>query len=380
VARKKSSEKTTKTGETRVALVHDWLVTQRGGENVLLEIARLFPAADIYTLVHARGQVHPELEAHRIHTSFIQGLPGSPQAFRRYLPLFPAAVESFDLSSYDLVLSTSHCVAKGVKVPEGRRHIAYIHTPMRYLWDQLEEYLPQVPGRKLLAPLARLATTPLRRWDVKSAQRPSQLLANSQYVAARIERVWGRQARVLYPPVDTEFFGQAPEESREGYLVVSALVPYKRVDLAVVLATEDQLPLTVLGDGSELQRLKRIAGPTVRFAEATGPGSLRDAYAKAKALLFCGVEDFGIVPVEAMAAGCPVVALRQGGAVETVIGHGDEATGVFFDTPTVDALRVAVQHADQIIGRNGFRRSVLQKQARRFDRKVFIQAFRDVLH
>jgi glycosyltransferase involved in cell wall biosynthesis len=191
--------------------------------------------------------------------------------------------------------------------------------------------------------------------------------------------VWGRHARVLYPPVDTSFFEETSHEPRNGYLVVSALVPYKRVDLAVALATLDGLPLTVLGDGPELERLKRMAGPTVRFEDASGPASLRDAYAKARALLFCGVEDFGIVPVEAMAAGCPVVALGLGGALETVVGDGDDLTGVFFDRPTIDALRDAVQRADQIASRDGFRRGVLQERARRFARDTFIQGFEAVV-
>ena len=182
----------------RVALVHDWLVTQRGGENVLLELGRLFPAAPIFTLVHAPGRVHPEIEAHPIHTSFIQKLPGAPRHFRQYLPLFPAAAESWDLSRFDLIVSSSHCVAKGVHTHAGQLHLAYVHTPMRYVWDQMPQYLASLPIQALSEPLARVAAVPLRRWDVTSAQRPHILVANSRFVASRIARVWGREAEVVY--------------------------------------------------------------------------------------------------------------------------------------------------------------------------------------
>ncbi|HET6343558.1 MAG TPA: glycosyltransferase, partial [Myxococcota bacterium] len=361
-----------------VALVHDWLVSQRGGENVLLTLARMFPEAPIYTLVHGAGRVHPELERRIIHTSFIQRLPGAPRRFRPYLPLFPRAVEAWDLSAYDTVISTSHCVAKGIRTHAGQRHVAYIHTPMRYLWDQMPHYLPR-PAR-LWTPLARLAAWPLRRWDVTSAQRPDVLVANSEFVAARIGRVWGRASEVIYPPVDVDFFAAAPDPAaRRGFVAVSALVPYKRLELAIGLANARRLPLTVVGEGAERARLRALAGPTVRFEHGLSREALRALYAGAEALLFAGEEDFGIVPVEAMAAGCPVIAFDAGGLRETVVGEGEGATGVFFGTPSVAAMGRALDTFLERRDRGAFGRAALTAQARLFAPERFTAAMARLL-
>lgn len=327
----------------RVALVHDWLVAHRGGEQVLLELARAFPSAPIYTLLYDPSDVHPDLVRRDVRTSFVQHLPGVPESFRKYLPLFPRAIESFDLSEFDVVISTSHCVAKGVKTRGV--HVSYIHTPMRYIWDQLPTYLPPWAKSRLTEKAAELAVGPLRTWDIASARRPTELVANSAYVKQRIASFWKRDAQVVHPPVATGFFRDAPQRKREGYLVVSALVPYKRVEVAVAAAVRGGLSLTVIGSGSELARLERIAGGRVRFRANASPQALREAYASAKALLFCGVEDFGIVPVEAQAAGCPVIALAQGGALETVV---DGVTGVLFDSPEPDALLAAIGRSENL--------------------------------
>ena len=349
----------------RVALVHDWLVTHRGGEHVLLDLARLFPEAPIYTLVFRPEGVHPELRSRTIHTSFIQSLPGAPRRFRQYLPLFPKAVERWDFSSFDCVISYSHCVVKGVRTRN--LHIAYVHTPMRYLWDQMPEYLP-----RSVLPLARLASTPLRRWDVASAQRANYLVANSHYVAKRIERVWGRTASVVYPGVDVEFFAAATPQPRHGYLVVSALVPYKRVHLAVQVANAQGLSLTVVGQGPELERLQNLAGPSVKFEGALDAPALRQHYARARALLFPGTEDFGIVPVEAMAAGCPVIAYAEGGATETVQAN---TTGVFFREATASALANAIADFET----QEFSPEDLRARARNFGSTQFASQFTDLL-
>ncbi|MDP7040017.1 MAG: glycosyltransferase [Myxococcota bacterium] len=365
----------------KVALVHDWLVSQRGGEHVLLEIANFFPNAPIFTLVHQPGSVAPQLESHPIYTSFIQNLPGAPQRFRPYLGLFPKAIEAFDLSAYDLIVSTSHCVAKGVKVRQGQKHLSYIHTPMRYIWDQMPHYLPSCPGKEFLDEVAHLLTTPLRSWDVRSAQRPSQLIANSEFVAQRIRKYWQRDADVIHPPVDTTYYaGDSGKKERSGFLVVSALVAYKSVALAVDWATTYGEHLRVFGQGPELERLKARAGPHVDFVQGASKEDLAEAYQSAEALLFCGVEDFGIVPVEAMASGCPVVAFNRGGCRETVVGDGAGCTGVFFDRPHIESLQGALVELRRRRLQTGvLAPEGLKDHAERFSRRVFVERMQEAL-
>ena len=308
----------------RVVIVHDWLTGMRGGEKVLESICRLFPSADLLTLVHVPGAVSPTIERRRIRTSFVQRLPRAGRWYRQYLPVFPVAIEAFDLDDVDLVISTSHCAAKAV-VPTGRaHHVCYCHSPMRYGWDQFNAYF----GRDRLGPIghamARHTLAWLARWDRRTAGRVDRFLANSQYVAGRIARYYNRQATVLYPPVDTEFFSPAAQEPTPSFLVVSALVPYKRIDLAIVAANRAAVPLRVVGTGPDLARLRALAGPTVEFVGGVDDEALRGEYRRARAVLLPGEEDFGIVPVEAMACGRPVIALARGGALETVL---DGVTG-----------------------------------------------------
>ncbi len=361
----------------RVALVHDWLVAQRGGENVLLELCRLFPEAPVYTLVHQAGSVHPDIEAHPIIESFVGRLPGGKARFRRWLPLFFAAAESFDLGAFDLVISTSHCVAKGVVTRPSQTHVSYVHTPMRYVWDQMPHYLARLPAPARA--MARLAAVPMRRWDTLTGQRPDLVVANSDYVRRRIARVWARDALVVHPPVDVDYFAAARERPRKGFLVVSALVPYKRVELAVEVANARRLPLTIIGDGPERARLEDLAGSTVELVGAQDRAALREAYAGAEALLFPAEEDFGIVPVEAMAAGCPVIAYAEGGATETVVGQGPDATGVLFPWPRAASLSWAIDRFRDRRDRGRFGRAHLEQRARRFDRRHFVHRFAEVL-
>jgi glycosyltransferase involved in cell wall biosynthesis len=329
-----------------VALVHDWLTGLRGGERVLEQLCQLYPQADIFTLVHLRGSAGPIIERHKITASFLNSLPFAHSHHRRYLPLFPRAVESLDLSGYQLVISTSHAVAKGCVPAEGATHIAYVHTPMRYVWDQFDAYFG--PGRAGLATrIAAHAVAPfLRRWDVRSSERAHGIIANSKFVAERIRRFWGREAdAVIYPPVDTHRFVPAAEGPDEYALVVSALVPYKRVDLAVRAFSRAKRPLWIAGDGPEMGRLRALAGPSVRFLGAVPFEELPRIYARARLFVLPGEEDFGIAPVEAQAAGRPVLALGSGGALETVI---EGQTGVFFAEPTVEALLRGLAAVDDL--------------------------------
>ncbi len=338
----------------------------------MLELARMFPEAPIYTLVHDRGSVHEEIESHQIHTSPIQRWPYAPARFRRYLPFFPWAMSTFDLRDFELIISTSHCVAKAVRSHRRQRHVAYIHTPMRYIWDQLPHYLASLPYRPITAPVARLGATLLRRWDVATARRPDLLLANSDFVRQRITRVWGREAEVVYPPVDVEFFASAPKIERRGLLAVSALVPYKRLDLTIALARQRGFALTIVGEGPERARLMRDAPPGVRFVSGTSREELRALYAGAEALLFAAEEDFGIVPVEALAAGCPVVAYGRGGVCEIVEEKDAGGSGTFFREPTAESFGAALDRLYSQRLQGNFAPESLLARARCFDRASFV--------
>ena len=311
----------------RVALVHDWLTGTRGGEKVLLELVRMYPDAPVFTLFHFPGSQHPEIEARNIRTTFLQKLVSPERNYRTLLPLFFAAAETWDLSGFDLVISTSHCVAKNAKRDAGAFHLCYCHTPVRYLHDQFDAYFRGRPAPVVLA--ARVARAPLAAWDVATVPRVDAFLANSANVKDRIARLWKRDAAVVAPPVDTEFYTPA-SGPRAGLLVVSALAPYKRLDDAIAAANARRLPLTIAGFGPERRRLEAQAGETVVFADTPNDVMLRQLYRSAEAVLMPGEEDFGIVPLEAQACGTPVVALGRGGALETV---RDGETGVLMPEP-----------------------------------------------
>ncbi|MBI4229396.1 MAG: glycosyltransferase [Planctomycetes bacterium] len=361
----------------RVALIHDWLTGMRGGEKVLEGVCELFPEADLFALVHQPGSVSPSIEGRGVRTSFVQRLPGSPGRFRRYLPLFPLAAESFDLSGYDLVVSSSHCVAKGILRAPKALHVCYCHTPMRYVWDEADAYLSTLPGAARLP--ARALGWMLRAWDRRTAGRVDLFLANSTEVAGRIRRHYDREATLVPPPVDLERF-RLPDAPREGFLlVVSALVPYKRVDLAVRACAERGWPLWIAGTGPERERLERMAGPATRFLGWVAGDELAGLYRRARAFLFPGREDFGITPLEAMASGCPVVAYGAGGVLDTVVppGGGESATGVFFWEATEAALAGAVDRLTN--GEVVFDPAALRARAERFARPRFLARLRDVL-
>jgi len=329
----------------KVALVHDWLTGMRGGEKCLEVLCEMFPEAPVYTLVHDEGTVSEIITSHQIHTSFIQRIPGGVAHYRKFLPLFPQAIERFDLRGFDLIVSTSHCVAKGVVVHPGTKHLCYCHTPMRYVWNAYEDYFGGERARTATGIAMTLIAPWLRAWDVASARRVDRFVANSMTVAGRIARYYGREAGVVHPWVDTEGLtpgGDPPAEAP--YLMVTALVPYKRVDLAIRAVKLAGRRLVIVGDGPERRALERLAGSDARFVGWLEGGELLDHYRSCRGLLFPGEEDFGIVPLEAMACGRPVVALGIGGATETVVGG---ETGVFFDEPEPEAMAAAIRRLEE---------------------------------
>ena len=352
----------------RVVLVHDWLTGMRGGEKVLESICRLFPAADICTLVHVKGSASSLIEDRRIRTSVIQRLPNPARRYRHYLPLFPAAIEWFDLDDADLVISTSHCAAKSVVVPGRARHLCYCHSPMRYAWDQFDAYFGVERLGRAGNAVMRLAMAPIARWDRATAGRVHRYVANSGHVAARIARYYNRESTVLHPPVDTTFYTPDGMPPSSNFLVVSALVPYKRLDIAIDAAARLGAPLTVVGDGPDLARLRARAGETVEFRGSVDNETLRDLYRRAKAVILPGEEDFGIVPVEAMACGRPVIALSRGGALETVV-HGK--TGLLVEGLSAEAFASAMTAIDRI----EFDAAAIRAHAEQFDTARFEQAF-----
>jgi glycosyltransferase involved in cell wall biosynthesis len=354
----------------KIALIHDWLTGMRGGERALLAFCEIFPDADLFTLVRVPGATDPIIEGRRVRTSPIQWLPFAGRLYRHYLPLFPTAIEQFDLDGYDLVLSTSHCAAKSVVVPGRARHVCYCLTPMRYAWDQFDAYFGPDRVGPLGSRLMRPVMAAMARWDRATAGRVHRYLAISQYVARRIGLYYNRRSDLVYPPVETSFYTPTAEDMPpSGLLVVSALVPYKRVDLAVAAAERAGLPLTIVGDGPERERLEALAGASVRFLGWRTNEEIRDLYRRSVATILPGEEDFGIVPLEAQACGRPVVALGRGGARETVV---DGETGVLVEageaaladglrratTTTWDAARIR-RHAETF-SRERFAREIRQ--------------------
>ncbi len=353
--------------QVRVALVHDWLTAMRGGEKVLEEICAIYPAAPVYTLVRTPGSVSRAIEEKRILTSFVQALPAAGRRYRSYLPLFPTAVELFDLDGYDLVISSSHCAVKSVIRAPRAVHVCYCHSPMRYAWDQFNAYFgPEQVGRwrswLLRREMARLA-----RWDASTSHRVDRFVANSAYVAARIHRYYNRGSTIVYPPVDTAFY-RPPDDARRpdsSFLIVSALVPYKRLDVAIDACRRLDVPLKIVGRGPEQARLEKLAGSETQFLGWRTDEEIRNLYRSAAATLLPGVEDFGMVPVEAQACGCPVVALGVGGARETVI---DGVTGIL-------AQNESFAEAVDRCRRTTFDRQVIREHAQRFSRERFRQEF-----
>lgn len=327
----------------KTALLHYWLVTDRGGEKVLAELAALYPDATVFTHVYDPSALPASITGMRVRETFISRLPDARRRYQSYLPLMPAALHRLDLAGFDLIISSESGPAKGIRKPPGATHVCYCHTPMRYVWDMADDYfaaasLPRKIGMKLLLPW-------LRRWDRWSATQVDHFVANSQFVADRIHRIYGRDATVIHPPVETEHFGQIRREPLDYYLFFGQLTAYKQADLAIRAFNQLGLRLLVAGTGEERDRLEDLAAPNVQFLGRVSDAERDALYAGARALVFPGVEDFGIVPVEAQAAGCPVIALADGGALETVV---DQVTGLFFAEATVESLCAAVRRFEKL--------------------------------
>jgi glycosyltransferase involved in cell wall biosynthesis len=359
----------------RVAVVQFWLSGYGGSERVLEAIGEIFPQADFYALVVADGGIPPSLRGRKWTTSFVDRIPGAKRWYRHFLPLYPFALEQFDLSGYDLVISSESGPAKGVITSPGTCHICYCLSPMRYVWDMYHEY------RKTMNPLARaafsLAAHYARQWDVTTAARVDYFGAISEYVAARVRKYYRRESTVIYPPVDTSA-GYLADRTEDYYLLVSRLVPYKRVDLAIEACNRLGRRLRVVGTGPEYKRLKEMAGPTIEFLGKLDEESLRECYARSRAFLFPGEEDFGIAPVEAQSFGRPVIAYNRGGALETVIGLRESAgprsaTGMFFEEQTADSLAGAMARFEKI--ESSFNPEFIRASAQRFSLERFKEEF-----
>ena len=370
----------------KIAIIHDWLTGMRGGEKCLEVLCKLYPSADIFTLLHIPGKVSPVIESHRIHTSFIQNLPFAESKYRYYLPLMPFAIETFDLKEYDLILSSSHCVAKSVKPGPSNVHICYCHTPMRYIWDQFDQYFGKGKSSWFAATAMKFIRGWLQRWDVKTSRRVNHFIANSRHVQKRIKKYYNQEAAIIPPPVDTGLFNPDTSEEKEDYfLIVSAFAPYKRLDLAVDAFNQLNLPFFVIGEGQDAKRLKEMAKTNIHFEGWLDNTQIRSYFARCRAFIFCGEEDFGITLLEAQAMGRPVIALGRGGALETVVpdsqswklGTGidkiatSKPTGVFFYEQTPEALIKAIQHFESI--ESEFDANAIRTHAQKFDVSVYTE-------
>lgn len=346
----------------KVAIIHDWLNGMRGGEKVLEEILRLYPDADVFTLFYEPEKVSPLIRSKRVFTSRLNRSALIKKHYQFFLPWFPRHIEAFDLNEYSLVISSSHCVAKGVIPAPDARHVSYIHSPMRYAWDQYYSYFAAAGyfRRKII----QKEISRLRVWDVSSAARVDDFIANSQFVRQRIEKYYRRQATVIHPPVDIDFFQPAAKPSRDYFLLVSALVPYKNIGLVIEACRQLGEKLIIVGRGPEQKKLKKMAGQGSEFLPSVKAETLRELYQNARAFVFAGVEDFGIAFAESQACGTPVIALNRGGVRDIV---SDGISGVLFNEATVIALKKAIQDSKRLdFDSAAIRESSLQFSAARF--------------
>jgi len=347
----------------KVAIVHYWLVSMRGGEKVVEELCDLYPQADVFTNAYDPLRISPKINKHQVRTTFIGKLPRATRWYKHYLPLIPLALEELDLRGYDLIISSESGPAKGIVPPAEALHVCYCHTPMRYLWNMYHDY------REQLGPMKRIAMSlmfhKLRQWDATAAQRVDHFVANSIVVSKRIRKYYRRNATVIYPPVDIDAFDTATSHE-DYYLHVGELVGYKRVDLLIEACNRLKRRLIVVGGGEQFFKLRQMAGETVSVVGHKSFDELKHYYSHCRALLFAAEEDFGIVPVEAMASGRPVIAYGRGGATESVV---DGVTGVHFPEQTVDSVVDAIKRFESM--ESSFLTTLIASNAQRFSKDAF---------
>lgn len=353
----------------KIAIVHDWLTNMGGAERVILAFHEIFPDAHIYTSVYNPDKLPEEFRKMDIRTSFIQKLPRAKTKYNMYLPLMPTAFEQFDLSEYDVVLSSSSSCAKGVITRPDTLHICYCHTPMRYAWDFYHEYKQIAPKwqKKFIPYLMNY----IRMWDRVSADRVDYFIANSTTVAKRIKKHYRRDAIVINPPVNADFYTPVDEDG-DYFLIVSRLVEYKRIDIAIEAFNDLGLPLVIIGDGPEKSRLQRMAKSNIKFLGRLPDEEVKEYYAKCRAFIFPGEEDFGITPLEAQACGRPVIAFGKGGVLDSVI---DGVTGIFFKEQNKESLKEAIKRFEEI----DFEKEIIRKHAEKFDVKIFKERIYEVV-
>ncbi len=363
----------------RVVLVHDWLTGMRGGEKVLEVFCRRWPKASLYTVLHKKGSTSAAIEALQPRASFLRFFPAAHRYYRYLLPLMPRAV-NWSLPDCDLVLSSSHCVAKGVSAPPGVPHVCYCHTPMRYAWHMQTAYFRNANWRGIKGWLVERLMSRMRAWDRRTADGVTHFIANSKVVQQRILDCYGRSSEVIHPPVDTEYYCPAPVKREDFYLVLSAFAPYKRLDLALEACKLLGRRLVVIGSGQDEAKLRRLAGPDVQFLGWQANEVIKDYLRRCRALLFPGEEDFGIVPVEAQACGTPVIAFGRGGATETIVPLHQartEPTGVWFEEQSPACLAAAIEMFEKNAGQ--FNPHALRLHALQFDGHRFAKEFFEYL-
>ena len=351
----------------KVAVIHDWLTGYRGGEVVLDAILQIWPEADLFTLFYNKGSLNNRIENRKIITAFTDNLPFKKTKYRWYLPLFPTAIESFDLKEYDLVISSSHCVAKGVIVNPDAVHVSFVHSPMRYVWDMYYEYFPARKGFKFF--IYQLISNYLRTWDVVSSARVDGFVSNSAFVARRIEKYYRRQAKVIFPPCLPSKIQVVDEPKEDYYLIVSAFAPYKKIEIAIEAFRQNGKQLLVIGGGQMEKQLRKNLPQNVEIRSRLPRADIEKYYKKARGFIFPGLEDFGITPVEAQSFFTPVIAYGKGGALETVV---DGKTGVFFAEQTPASLNAAIERSEKI----KYKKVDFQRNLSRFTEEKFIIEFK----